>query len=347
MSAAVEVAAVARRFGSVQALAGIDLTVHEGEFFGLLGPNGAGKTTLISILAGLTRADAGTARDPRPRRRHRLPRRAPCARRRPAGAGVRSVLLGARDAAHPVRLLRLARERRLDRRDPASPRPHVEGRRQHALAVGRHEAARARRPGAGAQAAGDRAGRADRRRRRRAAAEPVGVHPQAQSRRPHDHPDHALPRGSGGAVRAHRDDEGGAHRRARHEAEPAVAIPGTDRAARRRARARRVAGARAARGFRHPLPRPRPLRRARRAAGGAARGRTSRSTSWRSPRPTSSRCSCASWPARTHPPCRRRHSRCRRHERRRRRRLRMADAPLQGAPALLEGRASRRSPRRS
>jgi ABC-2 type transport system ATP-binding protein len=62
MPAAVEVAAVARRFGSVQALDGIDLTVHEGEFFGLLGPNGAGKTTLISILAGLTRADAGTAK---------------------------------------------------------------------------------------------------------------------------------------------------------------------------------------------------------------------------------------------------------------------------------------------
>jgi len=62
MPAAVEVAAVARRFGSVQALAGIDLAVAEGEFFGLLGPNGAGKTTLISILAGLTRADAGTAK---------------------------------------------------------------------------------------------------------------------------------------------------------------------------------------------------------------------------------------------------------------------------------------------
>ena len=44
------------------ALAGIDLTVGEGEFFGLLGPNGAGKTTLISILAGLTRADRGRAR---------------------------------------------------------------------------------------------------------------------------------------------------------------------------------------------------------------------------------------------------------------------------------------------
>ena len=46
----------------MQALAGVDLRVERGEFFGLLGPNGAGKTTLISILAGLTRADRGTAR---------------------------------------------------------------------------------------------------------------------------------------------------------------------------------------------------------------------------------------------------------------------------------------------
>ncbi len=62
MSAAVDVTDVARRFGPVQALDGVDLTVEQGEFFGLLGPNGAGKTTLISILAGLTRADRGTAR---------------------------------------------------------------------------------------------------------------------------------------------------------------------------------------------------------------------------------------------------------------------------------------------
>jgi ABC-2 type transport system ATP-binding protein len=62
MTAAVEVIDVARRFGSVQALAGIDLAVAPGEFFGLLGPNGAGKTTLISIIAGLTRADRGSAR---------------------------------------------------------------------------------------------------------------------------------------------------------------------------------------------------------------------------------------------------------------------------------------------
>ena len=62
MPAAVEVVDIARHFGSVQALSGVDLEVAEGEFFGLLGPNGAGKTTLISILAGLTRSDRGFAR---------------------------------------------------------------------------------------------------------------------------------------------------------------------------------------------------------------------------------------------------------------------------------------------
>ena len=40
----------------------MSLAVAEGEFFGLLGPNGAGKTTLISVIAGLARADAGSAR---------------------------------------------------------------------------------------------------------------------------------------------------------------------------------------------------------------------------------------------------------------------------------------------
>ncbi len=60
MSPAVEVRGVEKRFGSVRALAGVDLEVAGGEFFGLLGPNGAGKTTLISALGGLTVPDAGT-----------------------------------------------------------------------------------------------------------------------------------------------------------------------------------------------------------------------------------------------------------------------------------------------
>ena len=39
----------------------MSLAVEQGEFFGLLGPNGAGKTTLINVLAGLARADGGSA----------------------------------------------------------------------------------------------------------------------------------------------------------------------------------------------------------------------------------------------------------------------------------------------
>ncbi len=62
MTHAIEVSDVTKRYGSLQALAGVSLCVERGEFFGLLGPNGAGKTTLISILAGLVRPDGGTAR---------------------------------------------------------------------------------------------------------------------------------------------------------------------------------------------------------------------------------------------------------------------------------------------
>jgi ABC-2 type transport system ATP-binding protein len=61
MTAAIEIRDLTKRFGSVAALHTISLRVEQGEFFGLLGPNGAGKTTLISILAGLSRADSGTA----------------------------------------------------------------------------------------------------------------------------------------------------------------------------------------------------------------------------------------------------------------------------------------------
>src|SRR5579859_3489786 len=62
MSAAIEISEVHKRFGALQALDGVDLEIAQGDFFGLLGPNGAGKTTLINILAGLVRADRGSAR---------------------------------------------------------------------------------------------------------------------------------------------------------------------------------------------------------------------------------------------------------------------------------------------
>ena len=59
MTAAIQVSSVTKRYGSLAALDGVDLTIEPGEFFGLLGPNGAGKTTLISIVAGLVRATSG------------------------------------------------------------------------------------------------------------------------------------------------------------------------------------------------------------------------------------------------------------------------------------------------
>ncbi|MBI3145754.1 MAG: ATP-binding cassette domain-containing protein, partial [Pseudogulbenkiania sp.] len=62
MVPAIDISAVSRRFGSLQALDNVSFRVEPGEFFALLGPNGAGKTTLISAMAGLTRPDSGTIR---------------------------------------------------------------------------------------------------------------------------------------------------------------------------------------------------------------------------------------------------------------------------------------------
>jgi ABC-2 type transport system ATP-binding protein len=52
---------LAKRYGSVHALGGVDVTVEEGELVGLLGPNGAGKSTLVKIACGLIRASRGRA----------------------------------------------------------------------------------------------------------------------------------------------------------------------------------------------------------------------------------------------------------------------------------------------
>ena len=58
----IEVRGLQKRFGEVQAVAGVDFEVREGELFGFLGPNGAGKTTTINMLTGLARPDAGAIR---------------------------------------------------------------------------------------------------------------------------------------------------------------------------------------------------------------------------------------------------------------------------------------------
>lgn len=58
----IQVADLAKRFGEVQAVAGVDFAVNQGELFGFLGPNGAGKTTTINLLTGLARPDAGSIR---------------------------------------------------------------------------------------------------------------------------------------------------------------------------------------------------------------------------------------------------------------------------------------------
>ena len=60
--AAVEVRQLRKTFKTVEAVKGIDLTVHTGETFGFLGPNGAGKSTTIKILCTLADATSGTAR---------------------------------------------------------------------------------------------------------------------------------------------------------------------------------------------------------------------------------------------------------------------------------------------
>ena len=55
-----EVKGVTKRFGGLQALAGVDLEVCEGEIFGLVGPNGSGKTTLINVISGFYPLTGGT-----------------------------------------------------------------------------------------------------------------------------------------------------------------------------------------------------------------------------------------------------------------------------------------------
>ncbi|MDF2990104.1 MAG: ABC-type multidrug transport system, ATPase component [Microbacterium sp.] len=59
---AMDITGLVKRFGEKTAVAGLDLRVPAGSFYGLVGPNGAGKTTTLSMATGLLRPDAGTVR---------------------------------------------------------------------------------------------------------------------------------------------------------------------------------------------------------------------------------------------------------------------------------------------
>src|SRR5437868_13660665 len=61
MRSVVRTEKLTKRFGTLTAVDGIDLEVHEGEVFGFLGPNGAGKTTTLRLLCALIAPTSGTA----------------------------------------------------------------------------------------------------------------------------------------------------------------------------------------------------------------------------------------------------------------------------------------------
>ncbi|HEY3523003.1 MAG TPA: ABC transporter ATP-binding protein [Candidatus Limnocylindrales bacterium] len=56
---AVHLGGVTKRYGDVVAVSGIDLEVHDGEFFSMLGPSGSGKTTTLRMIAGFERPTSG------------------------------------------------------------------------------------------------------------------------------------------------------------------------------------------------------------------------------------------------------------------------------------------------
>ncbi|MDR0224888.1 MAG: ABC transporter ATP-binding protein [Burkholderiaceae bacterium] len=59
-SPVLKVADISKRFGGLQALSGVGMTIERGQVYGLIGPNGAGKTTFFNVITGLYTPDSGS-----------------------------------------------------------------------------------------------------------------------------------------------------------------------------------------------------------------------------------------------------------------------------------------------